>query len=61
MGLRGFKFIIALGVFIVVLCILVAPDGYPAAVHRAWLFDLLPYAVQDAYFGCTLANMIWVS
>ena len=61
MGDCGFKFFIAIGVFIVALCFGTAPDGYPAAVHRAWLFDMLPFTVQDVYVGFTLANMIWVS
>ena len=54
-------FFIAIGVSVVALCIGKTPDGYPAAVYKAWLFDMLPFIVQDAYVGFTLANIIWVS
>ena len=55
-----FKFWITITVSYLALLFSMAPDGYPAAAHRAWLFDMLPSTVQDAYVGFTLANMIWV-
>ena len=58
---RYVKAYIATNVFIYALGMWTAPDGYPAARHRARLFDMLPFLVQDAYTEFILANMIWVS
>ena len=60
-GFEFFKFFIAINGFIAALGFWTATDGSPAAVDRAWLFEVLPSTVQDAYVGFTLANMIWVS
>ncbi|KAF6233523.1 hypothetical protein HO173_008254 [Letharia columbiana] len=38
-----------------------APDGSPAAEHRAYLFNMAPRPIKDAYLAPTLANMSWLA
>ena len=61
MGNCGSQYFVVVIVFIAALNVWKAPDGYPAAEHRAWLFNMLPEPMQDAYFAATLANMSSVS
>ena len=60
-GYYSSKYFIAVVVGIAVFNVWKAPDGSPAAEHRAYLFNVLPNLIKDAYLALTLANMSWVS